>query len=33
MELFKEVRQADICKHGNMTTYQPCPQCEDELEG
>ena len=32
MELFKEVRQVDICKHGNMTTYQECPQCADELD-
>ena len=28
MELFKEVRQVRICKHGNMTDYEPCPQCE-----
>jgi len=32
MKLFKEVRQVDICEHGNMTTYQPCPQCADELD-
>lgn len=32
MELFKEVRWVDICNHGNMTTYQQCPQCEDELD-
>lgn len=32
MELFKEVRQVSICEHGNMTDYQPCPQCEVELD-
>jgi hypothetical protein len=32
MELFKEVRQVDICKHGNMTDYQSCPQCESYLD-
>ena len=32
MELFQEVRQVGICKHGNMTTYQSCPQCADELD-
>jgi hypothetical protein len=32
MELFKEVRQVDICKHGNMTTDQQCPKCADELD-
>jgi hypothetical protein len=32
MELFKEVRQVRICKHGNMTDYQPCPQCDAELD-
>jgi hypothetical protein len=36
MALFVEVRGVGICKHGNMTDYQPCPQCDaelDELEG
>jgi hypothetical protein len=32
MELFKEVRQVDICKHGNMTTYQQCPLCDAEFD-
>ena len=32
MELLKEVRQVDICEHGNMTTYQQCPQCAAELD-
>jgi hypothetical protein len=32
MELFKEVRQVRICEHGNMTDYEPCPQCEDEID-
>jgi hypothetical protein len=32
MELFKEVRQVDICKHGNMTDYEPCPQCDAEFD-
>ena len=32
MELFKEVRRVDICKHGNMMTSQQCPQCADELD-
>lgn len=31
-ELFKEVRQVDICRHGNMTTHQQCPQCADEID-
>jgi hypothetical protein len=32
MALFVEVRRVEICGHGNMTTHQPCPQCEDELD-
>jgi hypothetical protein len=32
MELFKEVRQVRICEHGNMTDYQPCPQCDAEFD-
>lgn len=32
MELFKEVRQVRICKHGNITNYRLCPQCVDELD-
>jgi hypothetical protein len=32
MALFVEVRRVEICKHGNITTYQPCPQCADELD-
>lgn len=31
-EIFKEVRGVRICKHDNITTYQPCPQCADELD-
>jgi hypothetical protein len=32
MELFRDVRQVRICKHGNMTDYQQCPQCDAELD-
>jgi hypothetical protein len=32
MALFVEVRGVGICKHGNMTDYQPCPQCESDLD-
>jgi hypothetical protein len=32
MELFKEVRKVEFCKHGNITGCQPCPQCEDEID-
>jgi hypothetical protein len=32
MALFVEVRGVGICKHGNMTTYQPCPQCDAEFD-
>ena len=32
MELFKEDRHVDICNHGNMTDYQPCPQCDAEFD-
>ena len=32
MELFKEVRQVRICKHGNMTSYESCPQCNADLD-
>jgi hypothetical protein len=32
MELFKEARQVHICKHGNITNYQPCPQCDAEID-
>jgi hypothetical protein len=32
MALFAEVRGVEICKHGNMTEYQPCPQCESYLD-
>lgn len=32
MELFEEVRHVRICEHGNMTDYERCPQCEDELD-
>jgi hypothetical protein len=32
MELFRDVRQVHICKHGNMTDYQQCPQCDAELD-
>ena len=32
MALFAEVRGVEICEHGNMTDYQRCPQCEDELD-
>ena len=32
MALFVEVRRVELCEHGNMTDYQPCPQCEDELD-
>lgn len=31
-ELLKEVRGVTICEHGNITTYQSCPQCVDELD-
>jgi hypothetical protein len=32
MALFVELRGVGICKHGNMTDYQPCPQCYAELD-
>ena len=32
MELFVIVRRVSICKHGNMTDYQRCPQCDAELD-
>jgi hypothetical protein len=32
MELFKGVRRVSICKHGNMTDYEPCPYCESYLD-
>ena len=32
MELFRDVRQVRICEHGNMTSYERCPQCDDELD-
>jgi hypothetical protein len=32
MELFRDVRQVRICEHGNMTSYERCPQCEEELD-
>jgi hypothetical protein len=32
MELFKEVRGVRVCEHANMTTYERCPQCEDEID-
>jgi hypothetical protein len=32
MELFRDVRQVRICKHGNMTDYERCPQCDAELD-
>ena len=32
MELFQEVRRVHICKHGNMTDYEKCPQCELDLD-
>ena len=32
MELFRDVRQVRICKHGNMTDYQRCAQCDAELD-
>lgn len=32
MELFTEVRQVRICKHGNMTDYEERPQCESYLD-
>ena len=32
IELLKEVRHVDICKHGNMTDYQPCPLCDAEFD-
>jgi hypothetical protein len=32
MALFVEVRRVEICKHGNITDYQPCPQCESYLD-
>jgi hypothetical protein len=32
MALFAKVRGVGICKHGNMTDYQPCPQCESDLD-
>lgn len=32
MELFKEVRKVNICKHANMTDYEPCPQCGSDLD-
>jgi hypothetical protein len=31
-EMFKQQRGVTICEHGNMTTYQPCPQCNEELD-
>jgi hypothetical protein len=32
MELFRDVRQVRVCEHGNMTSYERCPQCEEELD-
>jgi hypothetical protein len=32
MALFVEVRGVGICEHGNMTDYQPCPQCDAEFD-
>jgi hypothetical protein len=32
MALFVEVRRVEICKHGNITDYQPCPLCDAELD-
>ena len=32
MALFAEVRGVRVCKHGNMTDYEGCPQCDDELD-
>jgi hypothetical protein len=32
MELFRDVRQVRICEHGNMTSYERCPQCDAELD-
>ncbi len=32
MELFVIVRRVSICKHGNMTDYEKCPQCESDLD-
>lgn len=32
MELFRDVRKVRICEHGNMTSYERCPQCDEELD-
>jgi len=32
LALFQEVRGVAICEHGNMTDYQPCPQCDAEFD-
>jgi hypothetical protein len=31
MDLFRDVRQVRICKHGNMTDYQQCDAEIDDL--
>ena len=31
-EIFKQMRGVTICEHSNITTYQPCPQCNEELD-
>ncbi len=31
-EIFKQMRGVEICKHSNITTYRPCPQCAEEVD-